>query len=122
VQKLGTYWVGDPNADWNNEQVFNYRALCRIGFKREGALAIMAARALPIVALAGVFVLWSERRRLMPVNAILLYCTFLHAATHAEARLSEPFQPLLLIVVAGAIGALWERRSARPAVLDVKNR
>jgi hypothetical protein len=39
---------------------------------------------------------------LLPAYAVLAYCTLLHAATHAEARLSDPLQPLLLILIAGA--------------------
>jgi len=63
----------------------------------------MIARALPIAALLAGVVLWRRWRALLPIYALLAYYTLLHAATHAEARLSEPLQPFLLILIAGAI-------------------
>lgn len=110
AEKLGTYWVGDPNADWNNERIFSFRALRRIGFSRDAAVNVMIARALPIVALIAIMVLWPQRRRLLPLYSILVYCTLLHAATHAEVRLSEPLQPILLVLVAGAVVCQWQHR------------
>jgi hypothetical protein len=45
------------------------------------------------------------------------YFTLLHAMTHAEARLSEPLQPILLILIGGAfmtvIDEAGERRTAK---------
>lgn len=102
VEKLGTYWVGDPEADWNGSHVFDYRALRELWFSPRDAKLVMLMRAIPIVALAAALWLRRSWRRLLPVYAILIYCTLLHAATHAEARLSEPLQPLLLVIVAGA--------------------
>jgi hypothetical protein len=61
-------------------------------------------------------VLWRRRRELLPVYAILAYATALAAATHAEARLSEPLQPLLIVLVAGAavqLAMALRRRMAR---------
>lgn len=109
AEKTATYWVGDSNADWNDEEIFNIHALRRIGFSRWAAVQVMIARALPIVALVAILVMWPRRRRLLPLYAILLYCTLLHAATHAEVRLSEPLQPILLVLVAGAVGGRLER-------------
>jgi 4-amino-4-deoxy-L-arabinose transferase-like glycosyltransferase len=111
-EKLATYWVGDPNADWNDERIFSYGALRRIGFDQNAAIMVMVARALPIVALLALILLWRERGRLWPLTAVLLYCTLLHALTHAEVRLSEPLQPLLLVLIAGAGVRLYQRRSA----------
>jgi 4-amino-4-deoxy-L-arabinose transferase-like glycosyltransferase len=111
AEKLGTYWVGDANADWNDERIFSFGALRRLGFSRGAAAAVMIARALPIIALAAILVLWPQRRRLLPLYAILAYCTLLHAATSAVARLSEPLQPILLVLVAGAV--VWQRRQRR---------
>jgi 4-amino-4-deoxy-L-arabinose transferase-like glycosyltransferase len=108
AEKLATYWIGDPNADWNNERIFSYGALRRAGFSAPAAAFAMLARLLPIVTLIAVAVLWKQRRRLLPLYAILIYCTLLHALAHAEVRLSEPLQPLLLILVAGA---LWQLRT-----------
>lgn len=103
VEKLGTYWVGDPNADWNNKSVFSFAALRNSGFSRRAAVEVMIARSLPIIALGAILVLWPLRRRFLPLWAVLLYCTLLHAATHAEVRLSDPFQPILLVLVVGAV-------------------
>jgi 4-amino-4-deoxy-L-arabinose transferase-like glycosyltransferase len=102
VEKLGTYWVGDPNADWDDTFVFNFRALRGWGVTRAQTAQMMAVRALPIVGLVAIVVLRRRWRELLPVFAILAYCTLLHAATHAEARLSDPLQPLLLVLIAGA--------------------
>jgi Dolichyl-phosphate-mannose-protein mannosyltransferase len=107
VEKLGTYWVGDPNADWGDTYVFNYQALLRVGYTDFDATLYMIARILPIVALLTSFALWRQWRVLLAIYALLVYCTLLHAATHAEARLSDPLQPLLLIIIGGAIATTF---------------
>ena len=66
---------------------------------------------LPIVALGAVFVLRGRWRALLPVYALLVYCTLVHAATHAESRLSEPLQPYLALLVAGAVAGSREGRA-----------
>lgn len=103
LMKVPYYWVGDPNADWNDERIFSYGALRRIGFRPNAAVHVMIARALPLVALIASAFVWRRWRRLWPIFAVLIYTTLLHAATHAEVRLSEPFQPLLLVIIAGAL-------------------
>jgi 4-amino-4-deoxy-L-arabinose transferase-like glycosyltransferase len=102
VEKLGTYWIGDPNADWGDTYVFNYQALRHIGFPQWDAVLFMIGRVLPILALLAAIVIRRRWRTLLPIYAILAYVTVLHAATHAEARLSDPLQPLLLTIIAGA--------------------
>jgi len=102
VEKLATLWVGDPNADWGDTHVFNYTWLRRSMGGHWAAVAIMLLRLLPIAALVAAAALRRHLRALMPVYAVLAYITLLHAATHAEVRLSEPFQPLLLVLVCGA--------------------
>jgi 4-amino-4-deoxy-L-arabinose transferase-like glycosyltransferase len=116
AEKLGTYWVGDPNADWGDTFVFNFRALRAWGASRSETAQLMAVRALPIVGLIAVVVLRRRWRELLAVHAMLAYCTLLHAATHAEARLSDPLQPLLLVLIAGAAsaGAGWAVRRRHP--------
>ncbi|MDQ3556704.1 MAG: hypothetical protein M3409_07985, partial [Gemmatimonadota bacterium] len=113
LEKLGTYWVGDPNADWADTHVFNFRALRGWGYSRAATLQVMAARLLPLVALAAAFLLRRRWRTLLPVYLLLAYSTLLHAATVARVRMSEPFQPFLLILVAGAIVHLAARISRR---------
>ncbi|MCB9450382.1 MAG: glycosyltransferase family 39 protein [Anaerolineaceae bacterium] len=113
AEKVVTFWVGDPNADWNNTFIFNYQALLDIGFPPTSATQYMIALMLPILALLAVFVLREQWRVLLPVFAMLVYFTVLHAATHAEARLSLPLQPFLLILIAGAVVWLFARQSVR---------
>jgi 4-amino-4-deoxy-L-arabinose transferase-like glycosyltransferase len=112
AEKLGTYWIGDPNADWGDTFVFNFRALRMWGFSRAQTAQMMAVRALPIVGLVAIVVLRRRWRELLPVLAVLAYCTLLHAATHAEARLSDPLQPLLLVLIAGAGAVVTSRMRA----------
>ena len=103
AEKAVTYWIGDPNADWADARIFDFRVLRRkLEMSRSTAAQYMVWRAFPILAFAGLFVL---RRRLLGFRAvlsILAYCTLLHALTHAEVRLSEPLHPLLLVIVAAA--------------------
>lgn len=103
LEKLVTYWTGDPNADWSDTWVFNFDALRAVGHPRAQAAQIMLARFLPFLALVGAIVLWRRWRALLPVYLLVAYCTLLHAATVARARMSEPLQPIVLIVIAGAI-------------------
>lgn len=112
AEKLVTFWVGDPNADWNNTSVYNYQALLDVGFAPYEAQQYMVALILPIVALVAGFILRRKWRMLLPLYTILAYFTLLHAATHAEARLSYPLQPFLLILIAEAL--VWVFGRFRP--------
>lgn len=119
AEKLITYWTGDPNADWANTNVFNYAALRGWGFTHHEAVRLMIERALVFVALLGALVLRRRWPALLPVYLLLGYGMLLHAATVAVARLSEPFQPFLLLLIAGAISTAaqnWiNRRRSAPA-------
>lgn len=110
AEKLATYWIGDPNADWNDTVVFNYRALRQVGLTRAAAVQLWLWRAMPAAAALAVVITWRDRRRLWPLHALLAYNMVLHAATHAEARLSEPLHPLLLVLLAGALVTVGRRR------------
>jgi hypothetical protein len=112
-EKLFTYWVGDPNADWDNTYPFNYQALRRMGFLPENAAKVMLARSLPLLALAAGFILLGQWKRLFPLYLLLAYMNVLHALTHAEIRLSEPLQPILLLLIGGAVYAVAARIGAR---------
>jgi hypothetical protein len=114
VEKAAAYWVGDHNADWGDTYAFNYRVLRRAGVGRFETVAVLAARLLILPALLAAWVLRRRWRALLPVYAVLVYCTLLHAATHAEARLSEPLLPLLGVLIAGAAGA-WLSAWGAPA-------
>ena len=113
VEKLGTYWVGDPYADWAGTWVFNYQALRGLGLSHLVAVQYLIARVLPIIALLALVTTWRRWRTLLPISALLVYNTLLHAATHAEARLSEPLQPFLLIMIGGAALTLAEAAAKR---------
>lgn len=101
VEKAVTYWIGDPNADWGDTYVFNYRALRQLDHSRLSALQVTAWRVFPLVAFASLILIRERWRRLSGILLVLAYCTLLHALTHAEFRLSEPLHPLLLVIVAG---------------------
>ncbi len=113
AEKVVTFWVGDPNADWDNTYIFNYRALRSAGFPREEAIQYMIALFLPVVALGAGIMLYDRFKHLLPLYALLGYFTLLHAATHAEARLSAPLQTFLFILIAGAMVKVFDRRSSK---------
>lgn len=110
AEKLGTFWVGDAHADWANSRVFNFVEMSKY-FSRRKLFMIAASRGLPIIGLLAVLVLWRQSRRLVPLYAILIYVTLLHASTHAEFRLSSPFQPILMVLIGGASVVWWQSRS-----------
>jgi len=103
IEKLATYWVGDPNGDWGNTHVLNYAWLRERGYSAADALWLIVERSLIIVAVAAAGLLRRQWRRLAPIYILVAYCVALHAATVARARMSAPLQPFLLIVIAGAV-------------------
>jgi 4-amino-4-deoxy-L-arabinose transferase-like glycosyltransferase len=106
AEKTVTYWVGDPEADWGGRHVFSYNGLVAHGYRRRSAIQLTFWRGAIFVALASMWVLRRRWRELLAIYAVMVYCTLLHAATHAEARLSEPLLPLLLTLIAGAFIAV----------------
>jgi hypothetical protein len=110
VEKAFTYWLGDPSADWGNHHIFSYGGLRNVGYAPAAALKVLIARAVPIVTIAASILLWRQRRLLLPVY-LLIFTTVFHAATHAEARLSEPFQPFLLVLIAGGVDLVFTKRT-----------
>jgi hypothetical protein len=113
AEKAVTYWVGDPNADWGDTYVLNYRVLREWGYSRWKTLQVLAARLVIVPALLAAVLLRRRWRELLPLHVLLVYCTLLHAATHAEARLSDPLQPLLYVLVAGGVAAMVAALGAR---------
>lgn len=103
LEKSVTYWIGDPNADWYDTYVFNYHALRQRDVSRWLTAQYMVARVFPLFALASLVALRPYWRPLLPILSILAYCTLLHALTHAEARLSEPLHPLLMVIASAAV-------------------
>jgi hypothetical protein len=83
LEKAVTYWIGDPNADWDDGYLFDYRTLRGWGFSRFAAVQWVLARAFPLVAFATLLFLRPQWRRLIPVLSLIAYCTLLHAITHA---------------------------------------
>ena len=118
TEKIFTFWLGDPEADWGGMSIFSLQGLRKIGFTYRDAIQVMIARMIPIFALIGLIVVRQNGgapkwRALIPVLALLLYFTIVHALTHAEARLSEPLQPFLLIILAGAVVTLTDKLGRR---------
>jgi 4-amino-4-deoxy-L-arabinose transferase-like glycosyltransferase len=112
AERLGTYWVGDPVVDWGGGPPLNFGYLRR-HMSPADALVRLAERALPLLAAVAIVVLWRRRRELLALYVILLYATLLHAATVARVRMSDPFRPILLVLVAAAaveLGRAWLRR------------
>jgi ABC-type polysaccharide/polyol phosphate export permease len=109
VEKIGYYWVGDPNADWGDTYPFNYNLLRSWGHTKQDVMLILFARMVPILALLAAVFLRRNWRILLPIYVVLIYYTLLHAATHAEARLSDPLQPFLMILLGGAVVLLGKR-------------
>ena len=117
VEKLFTFWLGDPSADWGGQSLFSFQGLKSTGFNAADGLQVMIARTLPILALIALVRLRPQWRPLTPVVALLVYMTVLHALTHAEARLSEPLQPFLLLILAGSVVCwldAWWKPGRRP--------
>jgi 4-amino-4-deoxy-L-arabinose transferase-like glycosyltransferase len=110
AEKAVTFWVGDPAADWDGTFVFNPRVFRDWGASWSVTLQGLVARALIFPALAALVILRRRWKELLPITALLLYCTLLHGATAAVARLSDPLQPLLWIAVAGALAQLARAR------------
>jgi hypothetical protein len=103
LEKAVTYWIGDPNADWGDQYVFDYRVPRSWGFSRARTVLWVLGRAFPLAAFLALLYLRRHWHRLVPVTSMLAYATLLHAITHAEARLSDPFRPLLFVIAAAAI-------------------
>ena len=102
LERLGTYWVGDPVVDWGGNRPLSYAHLRRHMAPRDAVIRL-AERAVPILAALAIVVLWRRRRELLPLYVHLLYTTLLHAATVARVRMSDPFRPILYLLVAAAL-------------------
>jgi hypothetical protein len=114
LQKTATYWIGDPLADWGGSTPFDYDSLRRLGYTTRDAVQLMVMRFVPVLALIAAAAMWRNWRTLFPIYLLLGYATLLHAATHAEARLSEPFQPLLLLLIAATVIRVADRLPRTP--------
>jgi hypothetical protein len=114
LEKAITYWIGDPNADWGDSFIFDYRVYRYAGFSRSATVVRLLARAFPLIVFAAFLALRPQWRRLIPVLSILAYCTALHALTHAEARLSDPLRPLLMVMFAATLCAGMPRAGETP--------
>lgn len=110
AEKAVTFWVGDPLADWNGTFVMNPAVFREWGASWLVTLQNLVSRALIFPALIALAILRRRWREMLPISSLLLYCTLLHAATAAVARLSDPLQPLLWIVIVGALAQLAASR------------
>jgi 4-amino-4-deoxy-L-arabinose transferase-like glycosyltransferase len=110
AEKAVTSWVGDPLADWTGTFIMNPAVFREWGASWLVTVQNLVSRALVFPALIALIVLRRRWRDMLPITTLLLYCTLLHAATAAVARLSDPLQPLLWIVIAGALAQLAASR------------
>lgn len=101
-EKIFTFWLGDPSADWGNRHIFSYSGLRQVGYSSYAAVQVIVARAIPLITLIALLFLRSRWPRILPILLIMGYMNLLHALTHAEVRLSEPLQPFLLILIGAA--------------------
>jgi 4-amino-4-deoxy-L-arabinose transferase-like glycosyltransferase len=111
AEKAVTFWAGDREADWEGTFVLNPLVFRSWGASWPVTFQGMIARLLIFPAVAALIFLRRRWRELLPITSLLVYCTLLHAATAAVARLSDPLQPLLWIVVAGAFAQLASRHA-----------
>src|SRR5215831_17364813 len=73
LEKLVTYWTGDPSADWGDHRIFSYRGLRQVGYTRGQAIQLIIGRAIPIFAAIAAFLLRRNWRRLAPLYMILIF-------------------------------------------------
>ncbi len=118
LRKAAYLWVGNRAGDWPHNRVFDVPALWR-AYGPSRAAALLLVRLLPVVALLALFVL---RHRLGDIRLLVValgYVTVYHALLYAEVRVSEPWHPLLAIVIAaGAAELVRARADAPPSVQD----
>jgi len=112
-EKAVTFWLGDSSADWGNRHIFSYTGLRQVGYSSVAAVQVIVARAIPLLVPIALFFLRSKWARILPVLFIMGYFNLLHALTHAEARLSEPLQPFLLILISALTMKLLDRGEER---------
>ena len=118
AEKLVTYWVGDPEANWAGTHPLNYTLLRQRGVRTGTIAIVLIERTLILFALAGALVLRRRWRLLLPLYLMVSYNMALHAATVARTRMSEPLMPFLLVVIAGAAAQLVAARAGRGARHD----
>jgi hypothetical protein len=109
AKKLAYYWVGDPQADWFDTSPLTYARLRSVGYATYEAVQIMISRTVPILGLIAGIVLLRRWRTLLPLYFVLGYATLFHALSHAEGRLSDPFQPLFMVLIGGMVVTVWDR-------------
>jgi 4-amino-4-deoxy-L-arabinose transferase-like glycosyltransferase len=116
AEKTVTFWIGDPTADWGGSHPFDLTVFRAAGYSRTDKLEVVVFRALPLLLIPAIALLWRRGRVFAPVYALMGAATLLAAATHAEIRLSVPLLSLVFVVLASAIVAVVTRRRARGAV------
>lgn len=109
AEKTITYWIGDPDADWGGSHPFDLTVLREAGYSRTDKLEVMVFRALPLLVLPAMALLWRRRRDFLAIYVLMAAATLLAAATHAEIRLSLPLHALLYVVLASAIVQVGHR-------------
>jgi 4-amino-4-deoxy-L-arabinose transferase-like glycosyltransferase len=121
IERIATFWIGDPAGDWLNGRPFSYRQLRAYGWTAIQALRVMVARFLAILALLACVALWRHMRSLSTIYMLLVFVMMFHAvAGVATARYSEPFQPFVCLILAAAFYSLTAQpRSSVPVAAYV---
>jgi hypothetical protein len=109
VKKLAYLWIGDPGCDWNDGYPFNWWLVRKWGHSPREIVQIFATRLLIFPAMIGAVLMHKRWRNLLAIYSILAFFILLHAATHAEARFSEPLEPFLYILIFGGVFEIARR-------------
>ena len=121
AEKLATFWVGDPEADWNGSTPFDLTGLREAGYTTNDQVEVMVFRGLPLLLLPAVMLLWRRRREFAALYALMVAAMLLAAATHAVVRLSVPLQPLLFVILASATVELWRKLASQERASEGAN-
>jgi hypothetical protein len=112
LKRVAKFWLGDPDADWKGYPPLSYTGLVEGGWTPSQAVRLILARGAPLLALLAVVFLWREKKRFDTIMVLLAFATLFHASVIGLARLSEPFQPLISILIAAA----FDRLTREPVV------
>lgn len=97
LKRLVRFWNVVPNAESYKQGMYQLISAVTFG---------------PLLALslAGLWVLRSRWRLLLPLYLLLIYFTLLHSITIASLRYRLPLEAPLILLAAGTLGALWPRQ------------
>lgn len=107
LQKVAYFWLGNPK-DWAYHAIHSVDGL-RDFYSKYRIVGIFAARLMPLVALAGLFVVRHRWLEFWPLLIVCAYFTGIHSLTYAQVRFSEPLHPILATIIAVAVSESLSR-------------